>query len=312
MGIKLADPDRLVVATMGDGSYMFANPVACHHVAEAHDIAVLTVVLNNAGYGAVRQSVLGLYPTGYAAKADVVPLTSLTPTPDFAQVARACRAHAETVTDGAELPAALARAIARRDGRAPPSPARRPRRRLNSAADGFCGPAERTGSDRVPRRLSGLAARSASTYCCPVSATRRRHDLAPDSTLVSLVVTMYLFGLGIGQVLYGPVADRFGRKPAVLAGLSLYAPPARSVRAVAEPRGDARLPVPDGAGAASPRAMSLTIARDRFSGDAMTRGGVARDAVLPALARGGSAARRGTVGDRLVESDLGLRRGDGR
>ena len=90
MGIKLADPDRLVVATMGDGSYMFANPVACHHVAEAHDIAVLTVVLNNAGYAAVRHSVLDLYPTGYAAKADSMPLTALTPTPDFAQVARAC------------------------------------------------------------------------------------------------------------------------------------------------------------------------------------------------------------------------------
>jgi acetolactate synthase-1/2/3 large subunit len=111
MGIKLAEPDRLVVATMGDGSYMFANPVACHHVAEAHDIPVLTVVLNNAGYGAVRDSTLDLYPTGYAAKTDEMPLTGLSPTPDFAQVARACRAHAETVTDGADLPAALARAI---------------------------------------------------------------------------------------------------------------------------------------------------------------------------------------------------------
>lgn len=111
MGIKLADPDRLVVATVGDGSYMFANPVGCHHVAEAHDIPVLTVVLNNAGYGAVRHSVLDLYPSGYAAKADEMPLVGLSPSPDFAQVARACRAHAETVTDGAELPAALARAI---------------------------------------------------------------------------------------------------------------------------------------------------------------------------------------------------------
>ena len=54
---------------------------------------------------------LDLYPTGYAAKADEVPLTGLAPTPDFALVAQACRAHAETVTDGAELPAALARAL---------------------------------------------------------------------------------------------------------------------------------------------------------------------------------------------------------
>ena len=111
MGIKLADPERLVVATMGDGSYMFANPVACHHVAEAHNIPVLVVVLNNAGYGAVRRSVRDMYPTGYAAKAHEMPLTGLSPSPDFAQVARACRAHAETVTDGSALPAALARAI---------------------------------------------------------------------------------------------------------------------------------------------------------------------------------------------------------
>ncbi len=111
MGIKLADPDRLVVATIGDGSYMFANPVACHQVAEAHGIAVLTIVLNNASYGAVRSSVLGLYPTGYAAKFDDVPLTGLAPSPDFAQVAAASRAHVETVVDGPDLGPALDRAL---------------------------------------------------------------------------------------------------------------------------------------------------------------------------------------------------------
>jgi len=111
MGIKLADPDRLVVATVGDGSYMFANPVACHQVAEANGIAVLVIVLNNAGYGAVRSSVLGLYPTGYAAKFDDMPLTGLAPSPDFAQVAAASRAHAETVADGRDLAGALERAL---------------------------------------------------------------------------------------------------------------------------------------------------------------------------------------------------------
>ena len=111
MGVKLADPERLVVATMGDGSYMFANPVACHQVAEAHDIAVLTVVLNNGGYGAVAQSVLGMYPSGYASKSDDVPLTQLAPSPDFAKVAEASRAHAETVASAADLDAAIARAI---------------------------------------------------------------------------------------------------------------------------------------------------------------------------------------------------------
>jgi acetolactate synthase-1/2/3 large subunit len=111
MGIKLADPQRLVVATMGDGSYIFANPVACHQVAEANDIAVLAVVLNNSGYGAVRHSVLDLYPHGYASKGETVPLTELSPSPDFARVAEACRAHAETVVDANDLAAALERAV---------------------------------------------------------------------------------------------------------------------------------------------------------------------------------------------------------
>ena len=111
MGVKLAHPDRLVVATMGDGSYMFANPVACHQVAETHDIAVLTIVLNNGGYRAVAHSVLGMYPSGYASKGEHVPLTQLAPSPDFAMIAAASRAYAETVTEAAEFDAALERAL---------------------------------------------------------------------------------------------------------------------------------------------------------------------------------------------------------
>lgn len=37
-----------------------------------------------------------------------------------------------------------------------------------------------------------------------------------------LTITLYLIGLAIGQLLYGPLSDRFGRRPVVLAGLSLF------------------------------------------------------------------------------------------
>ena len=66
--MSLADRERLVVATMGDGSYIFANPVACHQIAEALALPVLVVVVNNGEWGAVRQSVLGIYPDGHAAR----------------------------------------------------------------------------------------------------------------------------------------------------------------------------------------------------------------------------------------------------
>ncbi|WP_281173297.1 thiamine pyrophosphate-requiring protein [Cucumibacter marinus] len=111
LGMKLGAPDRLVIATMGDGSYMFANPVACHQIAEALNLPVLIVIVNNAEWAAVRHSVTGLYPDGYAAKANRMPLTTLEPTPDFTKIAEASRAYAAMVEQPDELPAALAKAI---------------------------------------------------------------------------------------------------------------------------------------------------------------------------------------------------------
>ncbi|MCY4169225.1 MAG: thiamine pyrophosphate-dependent enzyme, partial [Rhodobacter sp.] len=111
IGAQLADPKRLCFATVGDGSYMFANPTACHQVCEAFNLPVITLVLNNEEWGAVRHSVEGLYRDGLAGRANDIPLTSLRPSPDFALTARASRAYTENVTDGDELPAALVRAI---------------------------------------------------------------------------------------------------------------------------------------------------------------------------------------------------------
>lgn len=112
LGMKLADPDRLVIATMGDGSYMFANPVACHQIAEALEIPLLVLVLNNLEWGAVRQSVLGVYPDGYAAKSNAMPLVSLTPSPDFTKVAAASRAWTAQVERAVDLLGVLQAAIA--------------------------------------------------------------------------------------------------------------------------------------------------------------------------------------------------------
>jgi acetolactate synthase-1/2/3 large subunit len=92
LGLQLADRERLVIATLGDGSYMFANPVACHQIAEALQLPVLMIIFNNGIWNAVRATTLGIYPDGHAARANRVPLTSLEPLPDFCKVAEASRA----------------------------------------------------------------------------------------------------------------------------------------------------------------------------------------------------------------------------
>lgn len=111
LGLQLADRERVVVATVGDGSYMFANPTVCHQIAEAHALPVLTVVLNNAGWNAVQKATKALYPDGAAAKANTMPLTAFTPSPDFTKVAEASRAYIERVENPTDLPAALERAL---------------------------------------------------------------------------------------------------------------------------------------------------------------------------------------------------------
>ena len=85
--------------------------MACHQIAEAHQLPILTIIKNNAMWNAVRRSVVNSYPDGSASKANAVPLTSLEPLPDFAAVAAASRAHAERIEDGLDLPAALVRAV---------------------------------------------------------------------------------------------------------------------------------------------------------------------------------------------------------
>jgi MFS transporter, DHA1 family, multidrug resistance protein len=39
---------------------------------------------------------------------------------------------------------------------------------------------------------------------------------------VQLTISSYLFGFAVGQIVYGPISDRFGRRPVILAALVLY------------------------------------------------------------------------------------------
>jgi acetolactate synthase-1/2/3 large subunit len=61
LGLKLARPEGEVVATMGDGSYLFSVPSCCHYVSFAFDLPILIVVFNNRGYGAVRRATRLVY-----------------------------------------------------------------------------------------------------------------------------------------------------------------------------------------------------------------------------------------------------------
>ena len=85
------------------------------------------------------------------------------------------------------------------------------------------------------------------------------------------VITVYLFGFGLGQLVYGPLADRLGRKPVLLTtlagfvGASIFAASAATFAALLAAR------VLMGLMSASTRVLSVAIVRDLYSGRTMAR-----------------------------------------
>jgi acetolactate synthase I/II/III large subunit len=111
LGIKLSAPDRLVVATLGDGAYMFDNPTACHWVSAVQKLPILILVFNNQMYGAVRNSTISMYQHGASADNGCTLLADLSPSPAFEKIVEASGGYGERVDKPADLPAALARAL---------------------------------------------------------------------------------------------------------------------------------------------------------------------------------------------------------
>jgi acetolactate synthase I/II/III large subunit len=110
LGAKLAAPDRFIVATLGDGAYMFSNPTVGHWVAGKNDLPILTIIFNNSRYGAVRRATLSMFKDGAAGEADGRGLADLDPPPPYDEIARAQGCYAERVEKPADLADALTRA----------------------------------------------------------------------------------------------------------------------------------------------------------------------------------------------------------
>jgi acetolactate synthase-1/2/3 large subunit len=112
VGAKLLSPERTVVSLMGDGTYLFSVPSSVHWLARRYGTPTLTVIYDNRGWRAPKNSTLGVHPAGAAAEADDFNV-SFDPEADLPGVAAAAGgAFAATVSDPAVLPAVLKEALA--------------------------------------------------------------------------------------------------------------------------------------------------------------------------------------------------------
>jgi len=111
LGVKLARPDKTVVALTGDGSYMFSVPSSVHWMARRYEAPFLQIVFNNRGWKSPKLSALAVHPDGFAARANQLD-TSFEPAPDYAGIATASGgAWGRQIRKPEEVDEALAEAL---------------------------------------------------------------------------------------------------------------------------------------------------------------------------------------------------------
>ncbi len=118
MGIKLADQERMVIATVGDGAFIYGCPTSTLWASDVYNAPFLTIIYNNQIHNAPRESLNAGYPDSYAKRTNNWVGMGLGPSVDFALLAKACRAYGETVVKPLQVRSALMRGLSEvRSGR---------------------------------------------------------------------------------------------------------------------------------------------------------------------------------------------------
>ncbi len=92
-----------------------------------------------------------------------------------------------------------------------------------------------------------------------------------DPNRRQLVVTAYMLGFAAGQIVFGPLSDRFGRKPILLCGLIIFAAASLASALAADFQSLLIARAVQGLGCAAPRVMAIAIVRDLYGGRHMAR-----------------------------------------
>lgn len=97
-------------------------------------------------------------------------------------------------------------------------------------------------------------------------------EISPDAVnQAQLVLTSFVFGMGVGTLFSGPLSDAFGRKPIIAAGIAIYCVGA-ALAAQAETMEQMVLArALQGLGVAGPRIVALAIIRDLYAGRGMAQ-----------------------------------------
>ena len=113
LGVKLAHPDRPVVALVGDGSFVFGAPVAALWAMQMQRAPVMIVIYNNTCYNATKSPLVAFYPEGYSVRADRFVGVDIAPAPRYDLLAPVVGAYGERVEAPDTVLPALRRGLER-------------------------------------------------------------------------------------------------------------------------------------------------------------------------------------------------------
>lgn len=117
IGHKLAAPNSDVISLVGDGAFVFGCPTSALWGAEQYRAPFLTVIFNNSMHFATKRALQTWFPDGSSKRTGRWTGIDITPSPEYALLAQACRAYGERVDLPDQLIEALQRGIERiRDG----------------------------------------------------------------------------------------------------------------------------------------------------------------------------------------------------
>jgi DHA1 family bicyclomycin/chloramphenicol resistance-like MFS transporter len=92
-----------------------------------------------------------------------------------------------------------------------------------------------------------------------------------DGNRMQMLIYVFMIAFGLMQIVYGPLADSFGRRPTLITGLGIYC--IGTIMAIFADSYDQLLVARfvQGLGAAAPRVLTMAITRDCFEGREMAR-----------------------------------------
>ncbi len=108
----------------------------------------------------------------------------------------------------------------------------------------------------------GIAAFATDMYLPAFPAIRATFDVAPQAVQMSMSV--FLYGNALGHLVFGPLSDRYGRKPVLIGGLTAYAGASFGCALAPDIAAFLTLRALQGAAAASGPVLVRTLINDRL------------------------------------------------